>query len=55
MITDMNRLERAARLSMGDFEIQPQAPPPRRAYPSPRVAAPLAILAALAIAIILFG
>lgn len=53
MVTDMHKLERAARLSLGDFETAAQAAPrPRRRYFSSRVAAPLAALAVLAIAAI---
>jgi hypothetical protein len=56
MVTDMQRLERAARMSMGDFDLPSPAPPPsRRSYLSPRFAAPLAALAVLAIAAILLG
>jgi hypothetical protein len=55
MITDMHRLERAARLSMGDFETTPQAPPPHRLRLPPRFAAPLVVLATLALAAILFS
>jgi hypothetical protein len=56
MITDMHRLERAARLSMGDFETTPQAaPPPRRLRLPPRFALPLVVLATLALAAILFS
>ncbi len=56
MVTDLHRLERAARLAMGDFEAAPDtAPPPRRPYLSSRFALPLAMLAVLAGAAILLS
>ena len=56
MITDMHRLERAARLAMGDFETALKAaPPPRRLHLPPRFAVPLIILAMLSLAAILFS
>lgn len=48
-MADMNRLERAARLSMGDFQDAGAAPPrPRR---PPRLALGLAVLALAALAV----
>jgi hypothetical protein len=56
MVTDMHRLERAARMSMGDFDLPSPVPPPsRRPSFSPRFAVPLAALAVLAVAALLFG
>lgn len=57
MITDMHRLERAARLSMGDFEAAPpRLPPPlRQTFFGPKAIAVLAALAVLAIGSLLLG
>jgi hypothetical protein len=57
MITDMHRLERAARLSMGDFEAAPLAvaPPSRQPFFPPKAIAALAALAVLAIGVLVLG
>jgi hypothetical protein len=56
MITDMRRLERAARLSMGDFEAAPpRVPPPLRQTFASKAIAALAALAVLAIGALLLG
>ena len=54
MITDMHRLERAARLSMGDFETAtPASPPSRQPFLPSKTVAVLAALGMLAIAAVL--
>jgi hypothetical protein len=56
MVTDMHRLERAARLSLGDFESASQdTPPSRRLRLSPRLAMPLLVLAFLVVAALFLG
>lgn len=56
MITDMHRLERAARLSMGDFDAaQPAAKPLRQPFLLSKATAALAALVVLAVAGLLFG
>jgi hypothetical protein len=56
MITDMHRLERAARLSMGDFDaVQPTAPPLRQPFFPSKLTAALAALVVLAAAVLLLG
>lgn len=55
MVTDMQRLERAARLSMGDFEAAPpSAPPSHQPFFSSKVSAVIVALAVLTAAAILF-
>ncbi len=56
MIADMHRLERAARLSMGEFEAAPPAAPPsRQPLLGPKAAMVLAALGAVAVAAFLLG
>jgi hypothetical protein len=55
MVTDMQRLERAARLSMGDFETLAPAAPVQRRHRLSRPAIALLALAVLAAAAVLFG
>jgi hypothetical protein len=56
MVTDMQRVERAARLSMGDFEAAPPSvPPPRLPFFASKAPAALAVLAVLTVAAILLA
>ncbi|WP_292175623.1 hypothetical protein [Mesorhizobium sp.] len=50
MIADMNRLERAARVSMSGFQDTEARPSPRSSHPSLRLGA-VALVAALVLAV----